>query len=138
MVLALPASHPAAGRDPVDLADVAGNPLLLFPREVGPTLYDTIVGAFRTAGFEPQLGQTAPQIASVVNLVAAALGVSMVPASMSQLAVAGVVYRRIEGNAPTARIALAIRSGQTGAIVRNFVARATNRPEDRSPVGQTA
>ncbi|MES2420061.1 MAG: LysR family transcriptional regulator [Pseudomonadota bacterium] len=124
MVLALPASHPAVGSDEIDLADVANDPLLLFPRDVGPTLYDTIVDAFRTAGLEPQLGQTAPQIASVVNLVAAALGISMVPASMSQLAVAGVVYRPIKGKAPIARIALAIRRGETGAIVRNFVARA--------------
>lgn len=122
MMVALPAHHPAVGSDAIDLLDLAHDPLLLFPREVGPTLYDSIVGAFRAAGVEPLFGQTAPQIASVVNLVAAALGVSMVPASMSQLAVAGVVYRRIKGDAPIARIALAIRRGETGTIVRNFVA----------------
>jgi len=124
MVVALPATHPAAQLMEVDLADLSNEPLLLFPRAVGPTLYDTIVGAFRAIGVEPRPGQTAPQIASVVNLVAASMGISIVPASMSQLAVSGVVYRAISGNAPIARVALATRRGDTGTTVRNFIDRA--------------
>ena len=124
MIVALPASHPAAAHEEVDLAALSGESFLLFPRPIGPTLYDSIVGACRAAGFEPVIGQLAPQIASIVNLVAAELGVSIVPASMSQLQVAGVTYRPMTGQAPTARIALAHRRGETSAIVRNFVARA--------------
>jgi DNA-binding transcriptional LysR family regulator len=56
--------------------------------------------------------------------VAAELGVSIVPASMSQLQVSGVTYRPIAGRAPTARIALAYRRRETSAVVRNFIARA--------------
>ena len=70
------------------------------------------------------IGQLAPQIASIINFVAAELGVSIVPASMSQLQVSGVTYRPIAGQAPTARLALAYRRGETSAIVRNFIARA--------------
>jgi DNA-binding transcriptional LysR family regulator len=126
MMVALPALHPAADRDEVDLADLANDPLLLFPRAIGPTLFDTIMRAFRSVGVEPIMGQTAPQIASTVNLVAAAMGVTLVPASMSQVAVAGVVFREIAGVAPVARIALATRRGDTGMIVRNFIARAVS------------
>jgi DNA-binding transcriptional LysR family regulator len=124
MIVALPASHPAAAQQEVDLAALSEESFLLFPRPIGPTLYDSIVGACRAAGFEPVISQLAPQIASIVNLVAAELGVSIVPASMSQLQVAGVAYRPMTGQAPTARIALAHRRGETSAIVRNFVARA--------------
>jgi DNA-binding transcriptional LysR family regulator len=124
MVMALPASHPAAAQQEVDLATLKEDPFLLFPRQIGPTLYDTIIGACREAGFEPVIGQLAPQIASVVILVAAELGVSVVPASMSQLRVTGVAYRQIAGQTPTARLALAHRRGETSAVVRNFVARA--------------
>jgi DNA-binding transcriptional LysR family regulator len=81
MVVALPASHPVAAQDEVDLSMLKDDPFLLFPRQIGPTLYDGIMGACREAGFEPVIGQLAPQIASVVNLVAAELGVSIVPAS---------------------------------------------------------
>jgi DNA-binding transcriptional LysR family regulator len=124
MVMALPASHPAAAQQEVDLATLKEDPFLLFPRQIGPTLYDTIIGACREAGFEPVIGQLAPQIASVVILVAAELGVSVVPASISQLRVTGVAYRQIAGQTPTARLALAHRRGETSAVVRNFVARA--------------
>jgi DNA-binding transcriptional LysR family regulator len=100
-------------------------PFLLFPRAVSPTLYDSVIGACRRSGFDPEIGQVAPHMASIITLVAADLGVSIVPASMSQLVVAGVVYRPIAGEAPTTRLALAQRRGETSPIVRNFVARAT-------------
>ena len=124
MIVALPAAHLLAANQQVDLMALKEEPFLIFPRPIGPTLYDSIVGACRKAGFEPIIGQLAPQIASIVNLVAAELGVSIVPASMSQLRVTGVAYRQIAGQAPTARLALAHRRGETSAVVRNFVARA--------------
>ena len=124
IVMVLPESHPAAARAEIDLAILRDELFLLFPREVGPDLYDTIVGACRSAGFEPAIDQSAPQIASIVTLVAAELGVSMAPASISQLRVKGVVYRPIAAHSPTARIALAYRRGDTSPIVRNFIASA--------------
>lgn len=124
MVAALPASHPAAAQQAVDLATLKLDRFLLFPRQIGPTLYDIITGACRKAGFEPVIGQLVPQLSSVIALVAADLGVSIVPVSMNQLQVAGVVYRAIAGDAPTAGLALAHRKGETSQIVRNFIARA--------------
>jgi len=47
--------------------------------------------------------QLAPQIASVITLVAAELGVAIAPASMSQLHITGVAYRAIAGEAPIMR-----------------------------------
>ena len=123
-MVALPLRHPVAAQQKVELATLKEYPFLLFPRAVGPTLYDGIMGACREAGFEPKIGQLAPQIASIINLVAAELGVSIVPASMSQLQVSGVTYRPIAGQAPTARVALAHRRGETSVVVRNFITRA--------------
>jgi DNA-binding transcriptional LysR family regulator len=124
MLVALPSSHPASAQQEVDLATLSEEPFLLFPRPIGPTLYDTVVGACRAAGFEPVISQIAPQLASIITLVAAEQGVAIVPASMSQLQVEGVAYRPMTGQAPTARIALAYRRGETSAIVLNFVASA--------------
>jgi DNA-binding transcriptional LysR family regulator len=126
LVVALPKDHPAAPQPEIDLPTLKDEPFVLFPRAVGPTLYDTIVGACRQAGFDPTIGQLAPQIASIVNLVAAELGVSIVPASMRQLHVTGVAYRPIAGQSPTARLALAYRRGETSPVVRNFIASAVS------------
>ena len=121
LLAALPASHPAASSEKVDLADLAGQRLLLFPREAGPTLFDSVIGAFRAAGVEPDPGQSSPQLAFVVSLVAAGMGVSVLPASMSQLSIPGVVFRALKGQAPTTRLSLATRRGDTNVIVRNFL-----------------
>jgi DNA-binding transcriptional LysR family regulator len=124
MMVVLPSRHPVAAQQEVELATLKEDPFLLFPRAVGPTLYDSIISACRAAGFEPIIGHFTLQIASVVNLVAAELGVSIVPASMSQLQVSGVTYRPIAGQAATARLALGYRRGETSPVVRNFIARA--------------
>jgi DNA-binding transcriptional LysR family regulator len=126
MVVALPKRHPAAGQQEIDLALLKDDPFLLFPREIAPMIYDTVVDACRKAGFEPIVGQVAPHFTSIVNLVAAELGVSIVPASMMQVRVTGIAYRPIAGQSPTTRLALACRRGETSPVVRNFIARAVS------------
>jgi DNA-binding transcriptional LysR family regulator len=126
IVVALPEGHPIAARKEINLAMLKDEPFLLFPREVGRTMHDVIMGACKAAGFEPKVGQVAPTTVSVVNLVAAGLGVSIVPASMSKVRVKGVVYRQIAGQKLTARLALAYRRGETSPVVRNFIARAAS------------
>lgn len=128
MLVALPEGHAAAAGPadaPIDLARLRDDPFILTPRASGPTLYDAAVGAARAAGFDPIIGQTAPQMASVLALVAAELGVSIVPASMRQLAMQGVVYRAVVGRPPTALLAIAHRRGGMSATLRNFIARTT-------------
>lgn len=122
MTVVLPASHRLARRGRLPLAALADEPFVLFPRAVGLSLYDAVLTACREAGFEPQLSQEAPQISSVVNLVAAELGVSVVPASIAQVAVRGVRYVDIDGAGPVARLALATRQDDDRAVVRNFIA----------------
>ncbi|NNU46975.1 LysR family transcriptional regulator [Rhizobium sp. WYCCWR 11279] len=121
MVIALPASHPLARHSKLPLATLADEPFILFPRLVGLSLYDDVVLACRKAGFELTVAQEAPQISSVVNLVAADLGVSIVPASISQIKLEGVAYRPIEGPPAVARLALAILKTHRSPVTENLM-----------------
>lgn len=121
MMIALPARHPLAARDQVPIAALAGEPFILFPRMVGLSLYDDIVAACREAGFELVVTQEAPQIPSIVNLVAANLGVSIVPASIAQIKLDGVAYRPIAGPPIVARLGLASLKAQRSPIVANLM-----------------
>lgn len=107
MVVAAPAGHPVAGRGTVALAELAGEAFILYPRRNGRGLHDRIMAACEAAGFTPRVAQDAPQLTSVVNLVATGIALSIVPASMDRLATEGVTYLRIQENAPTAPMALA-------------------------------
>jgi DNA-binding transcriptional LysR family regulator len=121
MLIALPAHHPLARDARVPLLALAGEPFILFPRTVGLSLYDDIVRGCREAGFELKVTQEAPQIPSVVNLVAADLGVSIVPASIAKLAIEGVVYRPIDGPPLIARLGLAVLKAQRSPIALNML-----------------
>lgn len=122
MCVVLPASHPLAGAEHLPLAALAGERLILFPRGIGPGLYDSIVASCREAGFEPQLGQEAPQLPSIVHLVAAGFGVSIVPVSIAQIQTGSVRYVALQGAAPTAPIGLAYRRDSRLRAVANFLA----------------
>jgi DNA-binding transcriptional LysR family regulator len=122
MVAVLPMGHPLAAADRLPLSALATESFVLFPRTAGPSLFDEVTKACRRAGFEPALGQVAPEIASVGNLVAAGFGVSIVPASIAQVRVTGVVYVPVRDDALVFRLVLAIRRDNRSAIVRNFTA----------------
>jgi DNA-binding transcriptional LysR family regulator len=124
MRIALPTGHPLAHKKSVALRELANESFVLFPREVGLSLYDEIIDSCRRAGFEPRLNQVAPQMTSVINLVAAEMGISIVTASMTQIQVPGVCYVSIKGDAPVARLALATRQGDPAIVVANLVSTA--------------
>ncbi|UWU14447.1 LysR family transcriptional regulator [Rhizobium sullae] len=121
MVVALPANHPLAKYERLPLALLSKEPFILFPRLVGLSLFDDVVLACRKAGFELTVAQEAPQISSVVNLVAAELGVSIVPASIAQIRLDGVAYRPIDGPPAVARLALAVLKTQRSPVTDNLL-----------------
>jgi DNA-binding transcriptional LysR family regulator len=122
MLVAVPVAHHLASRKRIALAELADEPFVQVPRVAGGTLFDDIVAACAAAGFEPQLAQPAPQMASAVTLVAAGLGISIVPKSITQVRVAGVVYRPLVARGLRARLALASRRDDPSAVVQNFLA----------------
>jgi len=95
LVMALPAQHPAAALATLRLADVAGEPLVIFPRPIAPSLFDAVLAAYRAQGATPRIGQEAIQMQTIVNLVSAGMGVAWVPASVTHLQRPGVVYRPV-------------------------------------------
>ena len=109
MLVALPSGHPLSSRTRIPLLALSIEPFVLFPRAVGAGLHDEIIGACRDAGFSPRVVQETSQVTSIVNLVAAGLGVSIVPASMQQANIEGVTYRPIRKPAPKARLSLLYR-----------------------------
>ncbi|CAB4326651.1 MULTISPECIES: LysR family transcriptional regulator [unclassified Brucella] len=121
MLVALPSHHRLAVYERLPLSALAGEPFVLFPRIVGLSLYDDIVAACRMAGFEMNVAQEAPQMPSVVNLVAANLGVSIVPAAIAQIRLDGVTYRPIEGEPLVARLALASMKSLRSPVHDNLI-----------------
>jgi DNA-binding transcriptional LysR family regulator len=123
MLVALPATHAlAADATELPLAALAAETFIVYRRPTGPGLYDAIFGACHAAGFSPIVGQEAPRIVSTLNLVAAGLGIAVVPASLARMQMDGVIYRPLRSSGqPRAPLLLATRRGDTGAVVRRFL-----------------
>ena len=121
-VIVLPSGHALANSASAPLAALAKESFILYPRALNPCGYDAAIEACRQAGFSPKLGQEAPQVISVMPLVAAGLGVSIVPRSASRIVVDGVSYLSIEGDAPHVGISLAHRRHERSPALQNFVA----------------
>jgi DNA-binding transcriptional LysR family regulator len=132
MMIVLPESHRHAGDRSIPLAALASDTMILFPRAIGPGLHDSIIASCHRAGFSPKLGQEASQTVSIVYMVAAGFGVSIVPQSLESLRAEGVAYLRIEGEAPRALVSLAYRKGDPSTLVRNFVALARRTAQSHS------
>jgi len=95
MLAAFPADHPTVKGRPrkrIALSELADESLILYRRHSGPGLYDAIIAACGAAGFSPRVAQEAPRMLSTLSLVAAGLGVSLVPASLRRVNIEGVVY----------------------------------------------
>ena len=119
----LMAALPAARRwpRPLALGRLAHEPFILFPRRAGVGLYDLIVGLCARAGFTPRIEQEAIQMPTIVSLVAAGMGVALVPASLAGMRRTGVVYRPLAEPGPPVELGLAWRHGEDDPAVTAFV-----------------
>ncbi len=110
-VAALPPDHPLARRKRVPLALLAREPLILAPRAVMPGLHEAMLAALRATGHEPVVAQEALSKHTTLSLVAARLGLALVPASCAAWRRRGVVLREVEGELPVIELALVCPAG---------------------------
>jgi DNA-binding transcriptional LysR family regulator len=119
-VAALPAGHALTSRKRVPLRRLADQPLVLFPRSQAPGLHDRLLSALSSTGASPWVAQYAPETQTIIGLVAAGIGVSLVQASVQRLALPGVVYRPVAG-APVVELAAIVRPGKRDPLVAAFL-----------------
>jgi DNA-binding transcriptional LysR family regulator len=120
-VVAVPAGHALNRPGPCRLSDLRAETFMLFPRELSRGFYDAIIAACHAAGFSPQVEEGAADLPSIMPMIEAGFGVSLVPSSFGRVHPDGVVCRPIAGIAPQAPIGLAYRSDDHSAALANFI-----------------
>ncbi|MFE1852152.1 LysR family transcriptional regulator [Streptomyces sp. NPDC059489] len=111
LVVALPAAHPLAGRDRLDLADLAELPLRIATRTENPVLFDAVVAACRKAGFEPVLGPAFTGLQDTLAEIGtgAACWTPMYPTAAPLVSSRRVALLPLNGAPITMRMFLALR-----------------------------
>lgn len=78
-------THHLASRSQVSLPELAPEPLVLLERSVAISLYDQVIAACQGAGFSPQVVNSPDLMATVLTMVAAEQGISIVPEGVQNL-----------------------------------------------------
>lgn len=118
LLLALPDSAPRRA----GAAHWLHEPLVIFPREIAPSLYDAVLAFYHRHGVTPVIAQEAIQMQTIVNLVSGGLGLALVPRAMRQLQRPGIVYRALPAaladGAPRAETSLVWPPDAAPAVLR--------------------
>jgi DNA-binding transcriptional LysR family regulator len=121
LVICLPRNHPLAQSDPLPLAAMRDEPFILFPREERPSYSDLVLDACAKAGFAPTIAQQTQEMQTAVSLVAAGIGVTLVPDSVRTLRRDNVVYQTIAPPAPVSELSAIYRLGDDAPVLTAFL-----------------
>ncbi|HCL3747097.1 TPA: LysR family transcriptional regulator [Pseudomonas aeruginosa] len=123
LVAVLRADHPlaAGSEDGLAIAALAEEPFVFFPRSYGTGLYDQVIALTRQAGFSPRIAQEASEAMTIIGLVSAGLGVSILPASFRRTRVDGVVYRTLSDPEATTAVWLVRRQNEGSPLALSFI-----------------
>lgn len=129
LIVALPAEHPLAGRDALTVGDLQDEDFIAHAGQGRSVMSGLLAAVCADAGFAPRIRHEVSETSTLVTLVAAGLGLAVVPAPTADLDIAGATYRPLEpaslgidlvaahlGDAPTPAIerALAVLRDITG------------------------
>jgi LysR family transcriptional regulator, benzoate and cis,cis-muconate-responsive activator of ben and cat genes len=123
----LPADHRLTARHVVPMAVLRDEPFILFPRHIAPPHYDVLMGICEEAGFEPRVSHESAEYDTILSLVAAGLGVTLVPSSVRRLRFEGVEFRRLSGVRATAELAVIYQPHRMSRALSAFLAIAAKR-----------
>jgi DNA-binding transcriptional LysR family regulator len=93
LLAALPAEHPLAAAPSVELRDFDQQPFIMYSSHGARYFHDALTALFAEHGVQPRYVQHLVQIHSMLALVRAGVGVTIVPKSAEALGYQGVVLR---------------------------------------------
>lgn len=120
VVVALPRGHRLGRRRRLDLADLRDDEFVML-RLDSSGFAGYLHACCVDAGFVPKASQQVVESQAIPSLVAAGLGVALVPASVQRVHRRGVEYRALAGNAPRADVYIVQRKDNASPVLRAFI-----------------
>lgn len=96
LVVALPMGHRLlAGERPIDIADLAGEPVIIYPREPRPSYADQVLSLLHDHGVTPSAIHEVRELQTALGLVAAEDGVCLVPTAVHMMGRRDIIFREL-------------------------------------------
>ncbi|UYX55007.1 LysR substrate-binding domain-containing protein [Bacillus thuringiensis] len=119
--LVLHQDHPLVSLPNISMKSLVDEPFILFPRHFGTNFYDLIISYFWEHGVSLNIVQEAIQMQTIVDLVAAGMGISVVPSSVESYKKSGVMYKDIQENTPKINLYVGWRQDEKSVVLENFL-----------------
>lgn len=121
LMAVLPQTHPLAHHSTLSLRSLADESFILSPPHMGASFHNLILDFCGQHGFQPQIVQEAVQMYTIVNLVAAGIGISIVPSSVSVFQRSDVVFRSFQEESPSIPLYAAWKTGTHETVLTHFL-----------------
>lgn len=121
LVAALPIGHPLLG-GPATLAQLASEPFVLYPGAPRPSYADHVLALFARRNLKIRVAQMANEMQTAIGLVAAGVGITLVPASVQRMHRDDIAYAPLADVEATSPIVVSYRAGDESTLVRRCLA----------------
>jgi DNA-binding transcriptional LysR family regulator len=119
----LPDDHPLLRKNrPIAPLELADESFITFAAHLGCGLSEHMDMLCSQAGFRPRIAQEVAAGSAILGLVAAGVGISILPECQSRSGIAGVVGRELDATNNTSDLLLAHRRRNQSPLLRNFLA----------------
>ncbi len=116
LVVAVPAGHALLGRPgPLHLAHLVDETLIAYPKAPRPSYADQVLALYRSRGLTPRAMHEVRELQTALGLVAAGMGMAIVPASVGRLQRGGVAYCALDEDGAVSPVFMSCRRGETSA-----------------------
>jgi DNA-binding transcriptional LysR family regulator len=120
-VLVLPKGHPRSRDKQVRIAHLRNERFVAYGRRWAPGFFDSVTQMCVKQGFSPNIVQETGEMYTAIALIAAGVGVAILPKSVVLAQSKNIVMKPLAGSIPVSEIAIATRAGNNSLIVRSFI-----------------
>jgi DNA-binding transcriptional LysR family regulator len=120
LVAVLPLKHPLLKSKRIGLQQLAAEPFILYPARLRPSYADQVLEQFRAHGLSIGNAIDANEMQTAIGLVAAGVGVTLVPSSVQRLQRNDVVYRGIVDKDVSSPVIMNMRADNASADLQQF------------------
>lgn len=121
MLLAYPADWRWEGSPPASLRDLNAVDFIWLPRNAAPVWHDKLIHCFFKAGFVPRAAVQGVDVASMLTLVAAGMGCTVLPDSATRAAPDSVAFMELPDLDVVQHWELVWRADNKSALLRRFI-----------------
>jgi DNA-binding transcriptional LysR family regulator len=120
LLVAVPEQHALAGHASISLLQLADEPWVVFPLAMRSRILEIVAGSCADAGFAPRIAQEAEQLHTLLALVSAGLGVTLVPDWVANAHPPGVCFAAIEESTPRYELLIGWNAEAANPAIRAF------------------